>query len=83
MLKVTEDLLATSRQGLQAVQEVLTHTVAQQILEALYDLLKHEPTVVDVGVPVPCFKPVMEAYDLTELHTGGGSCTRDSSRSGW
>ena len=52
MLKVTEDLLATSREGPKAVQEVLPHTVAQQILEALYDLLKHEPTVVDVSVYV-------------------------------
>lgn len=83
MLKVTEDLLATSRQGLQAVQEVLPHTVAQQILEALHDLLKHEPTVVDVGVQVPCFKPVMEAYDLSKLHAGGSSSTRDSGCSGW
>lgn len=83
MLKVTEDLLATSRQGLQAVQEVLPHTVAQQILEALYDLLKLEPTVVDVGVQLPCFRFVLEAYELIKLHAGGGSSTRDSSCSGW
>lgn len=34
-------------------QEVLPHAVAQQILEALYKVLKQEPTVVDVSVEQP------------------------------
>jgi len=49
-LNVTEKLLASTQGGLQAAQEVLPHAVAQQILEALYDVLKQEPTVVDVSV---------------------------------
>jgi hypothetical protein len=49
-LKVTEKLLASTQGGLQAAQEVLPHAVAQQILEALYNVLKQEPTVVDVRV---------------------------------
>lgn len=50
MLNVTEKLLASTQGGLKAAQEVLPHAVAQQILEALYTLLKQEPTVVDVSV---------------------------------
>ncbi len=50
MLSVTEKLLASTQGGLKAAQEVLPHAVAQQILEALYNLLKQEPTVVDVSV---------------------------------
>ncbi len=50
VLTVTERLLASTHGGLKAAQEVLPHAVAQQILEALYSLLKQEPTVVDVSV---------------------------------
>jgi len=49
-LSVTEKLLASTLGGLKAAQEVLPHAVAQQILEALYNLLKQEPTVIDVRV---------------------------------
>lgn len=45
---MTESLLDATQGGFKAAQEVLPYTVAQRILEALYDLLKHEPTVVDV-----------------------------------
>ena len=50
VLSVTEKLLASTQGGLKAAQDVLPHAVAQQILEALYNLLKQEPTVVDVSV---------------------------------
>ena len=46
---VTELLLASTEGGIEAVQEVLPHKTAQQILEALYDHLKKDPTVVDVS----------------------------------
>ena len=49
MLKVTRTLLAASQEGAKATEEALPPAVAQQILEALHALLKHEPTVVDVS----------------------------------
>lgn len=54
VLSVTQKLLASTHGGLKAAQEVLPHAVAQQILEALYNLLKQEPTVVDVSVEQLC-----------------------------
>lgn len=49
VLKVTRTLLAASQEGAKATEQALPSTVAQQILEALHALLKHEPTVVDVA----------------------------------
>lgn len=49
VLNVTELLLSASERGTTAAQEVLPHATAQQILEALYELVRKEPTVVDVS----------------------------------
>ena len=49
VLKVTKLLLSATEHGTAAVQEILPHTTAQQILEALYELVRKEPTVMDVS----------------------------------
>ena len=49
VLHVMELLLSGTEGGTQAAQAVLPHTTAQQILEALYEHVKKEPTVVDVS----------------------------------
>ena len=49
VLNVTKLLLSATERGITAAQEVLPHTTAQQILEALYEHVRKEPTVVDVS----------------------------------
>ena len=49
VLNITELLLSATERGTTAAQEVLPHTTAQQILEALYEIVRKEPTVVDVS----------------------------------
>ena len=46
---VTKLLLSATERGTTAAQEALPHTTAQQILEALYELVRKEPTVMDVS----------------------------------
>ncbi|DBA77455.1 hypothetical protein WJX77_000861 [Trebouxia sp. C0004] len=68
VLSVTEKLLASTQGGLKAAQEVLPHAVAQQILEALYNLLKQEPTVVDVAPAAPDIPVVVVGDTHGQLH---------------
>lgn len=68
VLSVTEKLLASTQGGLKAAQEVLPHAVAQQILEALYNLLKQEPTVVDVVPAAPDIPVVIVGDTHGQLH---------------
>ena len=63
---VTVLLLESTKGGIEAVQEVLPHTTAQQILEALYDQLKKEPTVVDVSF---CILLSTNLHSSQEVHT--------------
>lgn len=49
VVHVTELLLSASEGGTNAAQEVLPHTTAQQILEALCEVVQKEPTVMDVS----------------------------------
>lgn len=49
VLNVTQLLLSATERGTEAAQEVLPPATAQLILEALYELVRKEPTVVDVS----------------------------------
>lgn len=68
VLSVTQKLLASTHGGLKAAQEILPHAVAQQILEALYNLLKQEPTVVDVAPAAPDIPVVIVGDTHGQLH---------------
>ena len=64
---VTEALLASSKLGTKAVQEVLPSSVVQQILEALYEQVKREATVVDVSCASTC-SMTAASNSLLRLH---------------